>query len=120
MKKWQLVSGLIVAAQLCSAGAWAVTPAANVDSLVMEFVYQSLALSPVAASAAGYHVHDKLRLDGVWDDYSAAGLDKRRQFNRQLLQRLDALQHAGLDPERLADLDVIRDAVNLELLELDR
>jgi uncharacterized protein (DUF885 family) len=120
MKKWQLVCGLLVWAPLCGAGVPAAAPAANADALVTEFVYQSLALSPVAASSAGYHVHDTLRLDGVWDDYSAAGLDKRRQFNRQVLQRLDALEHAGLDAERMADLDVIRDAVNLERLELDR
>ncbi len=42
------------------------------------------------------------------------------QFNRLLLDRLDALQHARLDPERMADLDIIRDAVSLKLLELDR
>ncbi len=120
MKKGPLVFSLLVAARLASAGAPAATPAASADALVSDFVYRSLALAPVAASAAGYHVHGQLRLDGVWDDYSPAGLDKLRQFNRQVLHRLDALQHAGLDAERLADLDVIRDAVNLKLLELDR
>jgi uncharacterized protein (DUF885 family) len=119
MKKWQRLSGLLVSALLCSSGLSAATPAASADALVTEFVYRSLALAPVAASTAGYHVHENVRLDGVWDDYSAAGLDKLRQFNRQVLHRLDALQHSGLDAERLADLDVIRDAVNLKLLELD-
>jgi uncharacterized protein (DUF885 family) len=94
--------------------------AANADALVQEFVYQSLVLSPVAASSAGYHVHDNVRLDGIWNDYSAAGIDQTRNFNRRVLQRLDAMQHTELDAERLADFDIIRDAVQLKLLELDR
>lgn len=96
------------------------TPAADADALVKDFVYQSLALSPVSASAAGYHVHDAVRLDALWDDYSAAGLAKLGKYNRDVLHRVDGLQHARLDAERLADLDIIRDAVNLKLLELDR
>lgn len=120
MKKWLRVTGVMVLAQLCNPALSATTPAASADALVQEFVYQSLALSPVAASAAGYHVHDAVRLDGIWDDYSASGINKTRTFNRQVLQRVDALQHAGLDAERRADLDMISDAVNLELLELDR
>ena len=100
----------------CHAGA----PALDADGLVTDFVYQSLVLSPVAASATGYHMHESARLDALWDDYSAAGLDKIRQFNRQLLHRIDALKHARLDAERQADLDIIRDAAHLKLLELDR
>ncbi len=120
MKTSQLVSGLVAAASLYGAAAPAASPAADADALVTKFVYQSLALSPVSASAAGYHVHENVRLDGIWDDYSAAGLARLGQFNRLLLDRLDALQHARLDAERLADLDIIRDAVSLKLLELDR
>ena len=98
----------------------AAAPPGDADGLVTDFVYQSLVLSPVAASATGYHVHESARLDALWDDYSAAGLDKIRQFNRQLLHRIDALKHARLDAERQADLDIIRDAAHLKLLELDR
>ncbi len=93
MKKRQLVCGLVAALSLYGADAAAGSPAADADSLVTKFVYQSLALSPVSASAAGYHVHENLRLDGLWDDYSAAGLARLGQFNRLLLDRLDALQH---------------------------
>ncbi|HEX4387183.1 MAG TPA: DUF885 domain-containing protein [Steroidobacteraceae bacterium] len=120
MKRISLVFVLWVTALLVSERLAAATPAERADALVTDFVYESLALSPVSASAAGYHVHENVRLDGLWDDYSADGLAKIRQFNLKLLQRLDALKHAGLDRERLADLDVIRDAVNLKLLELDR
>ncbi len=119
MKFLKLIA-LLPAAVLASGATYGGEPAADADALVTEFVYQSLALSPVAASAAGYHVHESVRLDAAWDDYSAAGLEKLRKFNRQLLHRLDALKRARLDVERQADLDVIRDATNLKLLELDR
>ena len=98
----------------------AATAQADADALVSEFVYQNLVQSPVLASAAGYHVHEGVRLDGRWDDFSPAGLAKSGQYNRSVLQRVGALANAHLDPERLADLDIIHDAVNLKLLELDR
>jgi uncharacterized protein (DUF885 family) len=120
MKTWSLVASIMVLGLMCNPARSAAAPAASADALVQEFVYQSLELSPVAASAAGYHVHDGVRLDGIWDDYSASGINKTRTFNRQVLHRVEALQHAGLDAERQADLDMISDAVNLELLELDR
>jgi uncharacterized protein (DUF885 family) len=98
----------------------AAAAAAAADAVVNDFVYGSLALTPVAATAAGYHLHGQQRLDGLWDDYSAAGLAKARRFNEQLLRRLDALPGAALDAERSADLEIVRDNVNLNLLEYDR
>ena len=106
------------AAAATSATATATATAA--DAIVSDFVYGELALTPVAATGAGYHVHDKLRLDGLWDDYSAAGLARARRFNQGLLRRLDALQGVTLDAERDADLEIVRDNVNLNLLEFDR
>ena len=103
-----------------SFGASAATPEASADALVSDFVYGGLALTPVAATGAGYHVHGKLRLDGRWDDYSAAGISRARAFNHQLLRRLDDLKNAPLDAERQADLDIVRDTVNLNLLEFER
>ena len=98
----------------------AVTPTAQADALVADFVYEGLALRPVTASGAGYHEHEGARLDGLWEDYSATGIANFRKFTRQVQRRLDALERAPLDPERRADLDLIRDAVGLDLLELDR
>ena len=110
-------------AALCLAASYGVsaaTPEASADALVSDFVYGGLALSPVSATGAGYHVHGKLRLDGLWDDYSTAGIGKARDFNHQLLRRLDELKDARLDAERQADLDLVRDTVNLNLLEFER
>jgi uncharacterized protein (DUF885 family) len=88
------------------------------DRLVADFVYGSLALSPVTATATGYHRHRGVDLDARWDDYSDGGIAASRRFNRQLLHRVDALRAAGLDPERNADLDIVSDGVGLNLLEL--
>jgi uncharacterized protein (DUF885 family) len=107
-------------AALAGAASPVAAPAAAADAVVSDFVRGGLALTPVAATAAGYHVHGKLRLDGLWDDYSAAGIARARRFNQELLHRLDVLQGATLDAERAADLDIVRDTVNLILLEFDR
>jgi uncharacterized protein (DUF885 family) len=111
-----LLAGMGIPAATTGSG----TAQSAADALVSDFVYESLALAPVSASAAGYHIHKGVRLEGRWDDYSIAGLARQRSFNRDLLRRLDALQHASLDAERQADLDIVRDGVGLKLLELDR
>ena len=98
MNKWWWVAGVLALGQIGNQALSAATPAASADALVQEFVYQSLALSPVAASAAGYHVHDGARLDGIWDDFSAAGISKTRKFNRQVLQRVDGRSTPGSMP----------------------
>jgi len=90
------------------------------DRLVADFVYGSLALSPVTATATGYHRHRGVDLDVRWDDYSAGGIAASRRFNAQLLRRVDALRAAGLDAERKADLDIVGDSVGLNLLDLER
>src|SRR5260370_2088172 len=45
-----------------------------------EFVYGSLALSPVSATSAGYHVHQGKRLDEMLDDFSPSGIAEQRRF----------------------------------------
>ena len=105
---------------VASAETMAATPETSADALVSDFVYGGLALTPVAATGAGYHMHGKLRLDGLWDDYSTAGIGKARDFNHQLLRRLEELKNARLDAERQADLDIVRDTANLNMLEFER
>lgn len=119
----KLLPALAMAGIAASVGAFrlsAPAPAAAADAIVNEFVYGGLALAPVAATAAGYHVHERQRLDGLLDDYSTAGIDRARRFNQQLLERLDELHGARLDAEREADLGIVRDNVELNLLEYDR
>jgi uncharacterized protein (DUF885 family) len=92
--------------------------AADFDTLTAEFVYSSLALSPVTATAQGYHRHDGAVLDEQLDDFSPPAMDRALRFYRDWGQRLDRLDVSGLDAEQQADLQIIRNAVGLALLDL--
>jgi uncharacterized protein (DUF885 family) len=92
--------------------------APHFDVLTADFVTSSLALSPVTATGQGYHRHNGVLLDEEVDDFSPAAMDRALRFYRDWGQRIDRLDAAGLDPEQQADLQIIRNAVGLELLDL--
>jgi len=94
-------------------------PAMVFDKLTQDFLYGSLALSPVSATATGYHSHNGVPLDELVDDYSAGGLDQQRNFYKDFQLRIGALDAATLDKEQRVDLDIIKSNVELALLELD-
>src|SRR5689334_20132721 len=56
-------------------------PSQDFDKLVNDFVYGSLALSPVGATSSGYHQHNGISLDEALDDWSPAGIEAARKFN---------------------------------------
>jgi len=85
--------------------------------LVEDFVYGSLALSPVAATASGYHRHLGLKLDDLLDDFSPAGIRSARRFDVAIEQRIARASAGALDAEQRADLDVVRNAVGASELE---
>ena len=89
------------------------------QDLAEEFVYSTLAFSPVTATSAGYHIHKGVRLDERIDDYSAEGVDRQRQFYAGFAKRLAAIDKAGLSAEEQADFDIISDQIALNLLEFD-
>ena len=89
------------------------------DKLTQDFLYGSLALSPVSATATGYHSHNGVPLDELVDDYSAGGLDQQRNFYKDFQLRIGALDAATLDKEQRVDLEIIKSNVELALLELD-
>ncbi len=91
---------------------------ADFDALTGEFVFSSLALSPVTATAQGYHRHHGVSLDEDLDDFSPAGIDRTLRFYREWVQRVDRLEVVKLDAEQQADLQIIRNAVALALLDL--
>jgi uncharacterized protein (DUF885 family) len=93
--------------------------ASDFETLTDEFLYGSLALSPVAATATGYHEHGGVRLDERLDDYSVGGIDAQRRFYESFQARVNALNTASLDREQQADLEIIRNNLNLSLLELN-
>jgi uncharacterized protein (DUF885 family) len=93
--------------------------------LAEEAVYTGLALSPVAATSVGYHIHKdpdtgtEVRLDERLDDWSAEGIERQRRFYQNLRDRLNRLETAGLSPDERADYDILQDSIALNLLELD-
>jgi len=107
-------------------GASVKAPAASTASfgrLADQFMKESLALSPVAASQAGYHVYGQGKaarhLDAELDDLSAAAFEKQTKFYRGWQDRFEA-QKQALGVEDSADLRLINDNIAFSLLELER
>ncbi len=92
-------------------------PVADWDKLVDDFVYGSLALSPVSATSNGYHQHNGASLDEALDDWSPAGVDAARKFYQGFDSRLAALDQAAFDKEqRVPDIGIVRNSLSLALL----
>ena len=89
------------------------------EKLTQDFIYGTLALSPVSATQAGYHQHEGKALDDLFDDYSAAGLEQQRAFCKGIQDRAAAMDAAKLDKEQKADLDIVKSNAGLCLLELN-
>jgi uncharacterized protein (DUF885 family) len=92
-----------------------------------QFVKESLALSPVSASQAGYHKHvdpktkKTVELDAELDDVSAKAFDEQLRFYRQWRQRFEKeTPIASLNAEDAADYRLIDDQISLGLLELEK
>jgi uncharacterized protein (DUF885 family) len=89
------------------------------EKLTQDFIYGTLALSPVNATQAGYHQHNGTVLDDLLDDYSPAGLEQQRAFCKGIQDRASAMDVARLDKEQKADLDIIKSNTGLCLLEIN-
>ena len=94
-------------------------PAMEFETLTSDFIYGALALSPVSATGNGYHVHNGVPLDELLDDYSAGGLEQQRAFYKTFQMRIAAMDAAKLDREQRVDVDIIKNNIDLGLLELD-
>jgi uncharacterized protein (DUF885 family) len=84
-----------------------------------QFVYSTLALSPITATSVGYHQHQGVQLDEQLDDMSAAGLQKQRQYYASMRDQLIDWEKKPLTAEERADFDIMQDLVSLNLLDLD-
>lgn len=84
-----------------------------------DFVYGSLALSPVAATGVGYHEHNGVSLDDKLDDYSQAGIQAAHSFYTGFRQRLEAIRRDALPPESQVDYGIVQDQISAALLDLD-
>jgi uncharacterized protein (DUF885 family) len=87
--------------------------------MASEFVYETLAFSPISATQAGYHIHNGQRLDEMLDDLSEPALSRQRDFYERFRTRLRAVDRSGAGAEEKADLDVMQKQTELALLELN-
>jgi uncharacterized protein (DUF885 family) len=94
------------------------TAATSFEKLTDDFLYGSLALTPVAATQAGYHEHNGVPLDEQLDDFSTAGVEAQRRFYEGLKSRIESFGPSSLDKEQQADLDIMKNQLNLAMLEL--
>ena len=90
------------------------------EKLSSDFVYGSLALSPVNATATGYHQDHGVALDEMLDDFSPSGIQRQRSFYQSFQSRIAAIDPNTLDKEQKADLGVIQNQIGLSMLEYDR
>jgi len=129
------VLAILLSALILSAAAEAETMSANKKpassnpkflALCDQFVKDSLALSPVSASQAGYHKHAReagkiLELDAELDDVSAAAFEHQRKFYQEWRSRFEKeTPLASLNAEDAADYRLIDDQISLGLLELEK
>lgn len=92
---------------------------ASFPKLAEEFVYSSLALSPVTASGQGLHTLNDRNFDGEMDDASFAAINREREFYANFHKRLEGIDKGSLSPEDRADYDIIDSQIGLALFDLD-
>ena len=97
------------------------------SALADRFMKESLALSPVSASYAGYHKHpgkkpgETIELDALLDDVSPAGFAEQRRFYAEWRDRFrKEAPVKSLGVQDAADFRLIDDQIERNLLELDR
>ncbi len=120
MRSWlckAAVGGLALSAMAMMEGC-AARPS-EFQGAVEDFVDSSLALSPVSATQAGYHVHQGVRLDRRLDDFSDAGITQQRQFFEGFRSRLESFPESKLNTEDRADRRIMEDQISLALLDLE-
>jgi uncharacterized protein (DUF885 family) len=99
---------------------------ASFDHLSAQFMVDSLVLSPVNASQAGYHKHTDpktgkvIELDAKLDDLGPQGIIAQRAFYRNWQQRFRGVNRSTLSKEQAADWQLVSDQINFALLELDQ
>jgi uncharacterized protein (DUF885 family) len=89
------------------------------SQVVDDFVFGTLALSPVMASSVGYHKHHGEILDDKLDDFSPAGIKAAINLQRDIEERIARLDPKALNPEQRADIDIMLDAIRATRLEVE-
>ena len=89
------------------------------SQVVDDFVFGTLALSPVTASTVGYHKHHGEMLEDMLDDFSAAGIKASISLQRDIEERIAKLDPKVLNPEQRADIGIMQDAIQATRLDIE-
>jgi uncharacterized protein (DUF885 family) len=114
--------GFAFGVAICSFG---ITPARaapadlQFDQVVEDFVFGSLALSPVTASTVGYHRHHGEMLEDQLDDFSEAGIKAQIKLQRDIEGRIERLDAKALNQEQRADIEIMHDAIQATRLDVE-
>jgi len=111
---------LSIAIWACGISVARATPAdSQFSQVVDDFVFGTLALSPVTASTVGYHKHHGEMLEDKLDDFSAAGIKAQIKLQRDIETRIDKLDANAFNQEQRADIEVMRDAIGATRLDIE-
>jgi uncharacterized protein (DUF885 family) len=91
----------------------------NLAPLADEFVFTTLAFSPVNSTAQGYHQHRGRNLDSELDNFGPKGINEQRNFYTGFHQRLEQIDRNKLSPEDRADYDIIQGQIALSKFDID-
>jgi uncharacterized protein (DUF885 family) len=89
------------------------------NQVVDDFVFGSLALSPVTASTVGYHRHHGEMLEDQLDDFSEAGIKAQIRLQRDIEARIERLDAKALSQEQRADIEIMHDAIQATRLDVE-
>jgi uncharacterized protein (DUF885 family) len=92
---------------------------AEFPKLTEEFVYKSLAFSPVSASGQGLHQYGGVNFDTELDDVGPRAIQQQRDFYADFHKRLEAIDKGSLSPEDRADYEIIDSQIGQALFDTD-
>lgn len=103
------------------------TPSQRLAKLSEQFLHESLQLSPVSASGAGYHTYTDpetgklIRLDAELDEMGTEDITEQLKFYRHWRERLRSqVPYRGLAAQDHADWVMMDDGISANLLELEK
>jgi uncharacterized protein (DUF885 family) len=92
----------------------------EIEKFLQDFIGTDLALSPVSATETGFHSYQGVALDDILDDYGKRGVDGLRMFYNSMHTDAKKMDSPKLPAETRADLELIRQYCEAQLLDLDR
>jgi len=92
---------------------------AEFPKLTEEFVYKTLAFSPVFASSQGLHQYAGVSYDTQLDDVGRRAIQQQRDFYVDFHKRLEAFDKNSLSPEDRADYEIIESQIGQSLFDID-